>query len=153
MTEARKILLLVEDSRDDADLIIGALEDSRLNAQIVLVRDGAEALDYLFERSPRFQGRALPHWILLDLKLPKVSGLEVLRQLRQSPEGAKIPVVVFTSSREEQDIVESYRWNVNSYLQKPIDSEEFERTVRKLDLYWSGMNNYPATWSKVSGSA
>ncbi len=149
MIEAPKTVLLVEDNADDAELTLSALQTSTLKAQIVHVKDGAEALDYIFARTSQHLSRVFPHWILLDLKIPKISGLEVLRKLRASPEGANVPVVVFTSSKEQSDIVESYRLNVNSYLQKPINFDEYEATVRRLGVYWIAMNQYPPSWEKL----
>lgn len=149
MSEIPKVLLLIEDSADDAELVLSTLRDSQLNSQIIHLKDGAEALDYIFARTSHYRDRVLPHWILLDLKIPKISGIDVLRQLRSSNEGAKIPVVVFTSSREESDVIDSYRWNVTSYLQKPIDYEEFETAVQRISFYWAAMNQYPPSWEKV----
>ncbi len=151
MRSSQKILMLVEDSRDDAELIVSTLRDSEFKPHIIHVKDGAEALDYFFARTDRYKDRRLPHCILLDLKIPKIFGLEVLRQIRMSHEGAKIPVIVFTSSQEESDVIESYRFNVNSYLQKPIDSDDFEEAVLRLSQYWMMMNHYPASWELVGG--
>jgi two-component system response regulator len=144
-----KVLLLVEDSRDDAELILSTLINFKPKAKIIHVKDGAEAMDYLFARSAKYAGRALPHCILLDLKIPKIPGLEVLKQIRTSEELAKIPVVVFTSSKEEPDILESYRLNASSYLQKPIDFDEFEETVKQLGIYWIALNHYPSSWENA----
>ncbi len=149
MIEVLKTVLLIEDNADDAELTLSVLKASLLKAQIVHVKDGAEALDYIFARTSKHLTRAFPHLILLDLKIPKISGLEVLRKLRASPEGANVPVIVFTSSKEQSDIVESYRLNVNSYLQKPINFDEYEATVRRLGIYWIAMNQYPPSWEKV----
>lgn len=149
MVDIQKTVLLIEDNADDAELMLSILKDSALKAHIVHVKDGVEALDYIFARTVAYKDRVLPHWILLDLKIPKISGLEVLKQLRATQLGAKIPVIVFTSSKEQSDIIESYRLDVNSYLQKPIDYDEYESTVKRLGVYWTAMNQYPPSWEKV----
>ena len=140
-------ILLVEDSRDDAELAIHALRREHLANNIFIARDGEEGLDFLFCRGP-FAARSFEHppkLVLLDLKLPKVDGIEVLRQLKQDPRTKAIPVVVLTSSREEQDLVRSYDLGANSYIQKPVDFEQFRQTVKTVGLYWMVINQRPAS--------
>lgn len=139
-------ILLVEDNPSDEELTLHALRKHNLANRIHVVRDGDEALDFIF-CAGRYEQRRLadgPKVILLDLKLPKVSGLEVLRQIKTDPRTRVIPVVVMTSSREERDIVESYRLGVNSYVAKPVDFEQFTEAVRHLGLYWLLLNQRPA---------
>ena len=138
-------ILLVEDDPKDARLTIREIEAAKMNTRIELVRDGEEALDYLFCRGAH-SGRAASHppaLILLDLKLPKVDGLEVLREVKTNPATRAIPVVVLTSSKEERDLVESYRLGVNSYIQKPVDFDQFRRTIASVGLYWISVNQPP----------
>lgn len=138
-------ILLVEDNENDIELTLHALRSEKLGNSIQVVRDGEEALEFL--HSPEFKqngGLPPPKVILLDLKLPKVSGLEVLRQVKSDPVLQLIPVVVLTSSKEERDMVASYRLGVNSYLQKPVDFESFRAMVKELGLYWLVINQAPA---------
>jgi len=145
MTEHPVEILLVEDNPNDVELTLHALKKHNLANRIEVVRDGAEALEFIFctgayahrhiENSPKV--------ILLDLKLPKVDGLEVLRRVKSDPRTRTIPVVVVTSSREERDIVESYKLGVNSYITKPVDFEQFTEAVRQLGLYWLLLNQPP----------
>ena len=137
------IILLVEDNPDDVELTLLAFEEHNLTNEIIVARDGEEALDILFQRPKDIAGQQRPDLILLDLNLPKVDGLEVLRQVRSHPETQLIPVVVLTSSREENNIAESYRRGVNSYLRKPVDFEKFVAVVRQLGLYWLLLNEPP----------
>ncbi|MBZ0092707.1 MAG: response regulator [Sulfuricellaceae bacterium] len=140
-----KIILLVEDNPDDETLTLRALKKSKILNEIVVARDGAEALDYLFGTGA-FAGRDTsiqPQLILLDLKLPKVDGLEVLKRLRADPRTALLPVTVLTTSNEERDVVTSYQLGVNSYVRKPVDFDSFIEAVRQLGLYWLVLNTAP----------
>lgn len=137
MATEPKTILLVEDNADDEQLTLRAMRQSEVPNIIRVARDGAEAIDHLFGASA---GRRLPDLILLDLKLPKISGLEVLAKIRQEPSTKTLPVVVLTSSDEERDIVESYQLGANSYIRKPVDFDEFIDAVRQLGLYWLSMN-------------
>jgi len=138
-------ILLVEDSQNDIDLALYALREDNLANNIFVVRDGKEALDFLFCRGA-FTGRSFncpPKLVLLDLKLPKVDGLQVLRELKSDSRTKTIPVVIMTSSSEERDLVEGYNLGVNSYIQKPVDFEQFRKTVKTLGLYWLVVNQSP----------
>ncbi len=142
---SRKTLLLVEDNPDDEMLTIRALRKHNLANEIVVARDGQEALDYLF-REGEYAGQPLeeyPQVILLDLKLPKVDGLQVLEAIRSREQTRHIPVVVLTSSNEERDIVRSYDLGANSYVRKPVDFERFVEAARQLGLYWLVLNEVP----------
>jgi len=138
-------ILLVEDNPHDAELTQRALKNHRLANNVVHVSDGEQALDYLFGRGIYAHNPppAAPRVILLDLKLPKVDGLEVLRTIRQDPRTQFIPTVVMTSSNQERDVIESYRLGVNSFIVKPVDSDQFLEVVRNLGLYWVLMNHPP----------
>jgi two-component system response regulator len=135
----------VEDNPDDEALTIRALKKNNIGNQVIVVRDGAEALDFLFcagiysSRDPREQ----PQVILLDLKLPKVDGLEVLRRVRADQRTELLPVVILTSSKEEQDRINGYKLGANSYVRKPVDFEQFVDAVRQLGLYWLVLNEAP----------
>ena len=142
MVEHSVEILLVEDNPYDAELTLEALRNHRLANRIHVARDGAEALDFLFPADAAGQPNH-PKVILLDLKLPKVDGLEVLRRVKTDPRTRLIPVVVLTSSREERDIVESYRLGVNSYIVKPVDFPQFTEAVRTLGFYWVLLNQPP----------
>jgi two-component system response regulator len=141
----KKIILLVEDNPDDELLTLRSLNNSNVINKIVVTRDGAEALDYLFNRGEYASREAalLPELVLLDLKLPKVDGLDVLREIRQDRRTRLLPVVVLTSSDEEQDLVESYKLGANSYVRKPVDFDQFAQAVRQLQLYWMVLNQAP----------
>ena len=146
MTEKPIEILLVEDNPNDVELTLHALKKHNLANRVEVVRDGAEALEFIF-CSGAYAHRSVengPRVILLDLQLPKVDGLEVLRRVKADPRTKMIPVVVLTSSREERDIVESYKLGVNSYIAKPVDFEQFTEAVRQLGLYWVLLNEPPA---------
>jgi two-component system response regulator len=138
-------ILLVEDDPNDVELTLRAFNKNKLTNRIHVVRDGAEALEYLFGSGASAGGdlHNKPRVILLDLKLPKVDGMEVLRRIKSDERARLIPVVVLTSSREERDIVESYKLGVNSYIAKPVDFDQFTKTVRQLGLYWLLLNQPP----------
>lgn len=138
-------ILLVEDNDSDAELTLRALKRNHLSNPFRRLVDGQEALDYLFPASGvvEYTYHAAPRLILLDLKLPKVSGLEVLRVVKSHPLTRAIPVVVLTSSTEEQDIIESYQLGVNSYIVKPVEFDNFMASVQKLGMYWLLLNQYP----------
>ncbi|MFO7972308.1 MAG: response regulator [Desulfobacterales bacterium] len=141
----KKIILLVEDNPDDELLAIRALEKNKIMNEVVVARDGAEALDYLFGAGA-YTGRdmsMMPQIILLDLKLPKIDGLEVLRRLRNDDRTKLLPVVVLTSSREERDLTESYSLGANSYIRKPVNFAQFTEAIRQLGLYWLILNESP----------
>ena len=138
-------ILLVEDNPNDVELTLQALRASHLANDIMVVRDGAEALDFIMCRGP-FADRDITNWpkvILLDLKLPKVDGIEVLRQTKADPRTKMIPIVVLTSSTQDKDIVESYQLGVNSYIAKPVDFQQFTESVKHLGLYWLVYNQSP----------
>jgi two-component system, response regulator len=138
-------ILLVEDNPDDVTLTLRAFKEHNVGNDLVVATDGAEALDYMFGTG-RFAGRDLSHApavVFLDLKLPKIDGLEVLRRIRADPRTAMQPVVILTSSREEQDMIAGYRLGANSYVRKPVDFEQFIEAVRQLGLYWLLLNEAP----------
>ncbi len=135
-------ILLVEDNPDDAELALYALEKNKIANRVAVARDGVEALDYVFHQGSHAERHPddLPKLILLDLKLPKMDGIEVLRTLKKDPRSCSIPIVMLTSSREERDIVESYQMGVNSYIVKPVDFEQFTRAVQQIGMYWLILN-------------
>ncbi|MDZ7762813.1 MAG: response regulator [Melioribacteraceae bacterium] len=138
-------ILIVEDNPNDAEMAIRAFKKSKLTNNVLVVEDGEEALDFIF-RKGKYSERnsdSSPRMILLDLKLPKVDGLEVLKEIKSNPETKMIPVIVLTSSKEESDIVESYKLGVNSYIVKPVDFDKFVDAVRNLGLYWLLLNESP----------
>jgi DNA-binding response OmpR family regulator len=137
-------ILLVEDDPNDTELTMTALEEYHLSNEVVVAPDGAEALDYLYSRG-KFQGRSNgnPAVMLLDLKLPKVDGLEVLKQIKSDDSLRMIPVVVLTSSREERDMVASYKLGVNAYVVKPVDFHEFVNAIKELGVFWAIINEAP----------
>lgn len=143
----RRMLLLVEDNPDDEALTLRALKQNKISNEVVVARDGAEALDFLF-CTGAFAGRdrnVLPEVVLLDLKLPKIDGLEVLRRLRADERTRLLPVVILTSSGEDKDMVNGYRLGANSYIRKPVDFDQFVEAVRNLGLYWLVLNQTPRT--------
>lgn len=140
-----KVILLVEDNPDDEALTLRALKKNQILNKVVVARDGAEALDYLCA-SGIYAGRNLsvmPQVILLDLKLPKISGLEVLQRIRANEQTKLLPVVILTSSKEEQDLIKGYSLGANSYICKPVDFSQFTEAVRQLGLYWLVLNESP----------
>jgi two-component system response regulator len=141
----QKMILLVEDNPDDEALTLRALTKSRVLNKVEVARDGAEALDFLFCRGAHAERDPLeqPQIILLDLKLPKVDGLEVLRQIRSEPRTRMLPVVILTSSKEEQDLIAAYSGGANSYVRKPVDFNQFVEAIKQLGLYWLILNEAP----------
>jgi two-component system, response regulator len=146
-----KYILLVEDNEDDEILTIRALKRNRILNEVVVLRDGEEALDYIFARGQYSKRniKDIPSVTLLDIKLPKISGIEVLKRIRENEITKVMPVVILTSSSEERDIVESYRLGVNSYIKKPVDSEQFRKAVKHLGLYWLLLNIAPTEADKA----
>jgi len=140
-----KIILLVEDNPEDEELTMRALKKNNISNEIVVARDGAEALDYLFARG-KYSKRdtsIMPQLILLDLKLPKIDGIEVLKQIRSDDRTKLLPVVILTLSKEQQDLVDGYSSGANSYIRKPVDFKEFVKAVGQLGLYWLVLNESP----------
>ncbi len=139
-----KRILLVEDSAEDVELALAALETHRLANEVVIARDGAEALDYLHARG-EFTGRppGLPVVVLLDLKMPKIDGLEVLRSMKEDPGLKAVPVVMLTSSREEADLVRSYTLGANAYVVKPVDFQQFMEAIKGVGCFWAVINEPP----------
>jgi two-component system, response regulator len=140
-----KVILLVEDNPDDELLALRALKKNNLLSEVVVAHDGVEALDYLFGAG-EYAGRdtnVMPQLILLDLKLPRIDGLEVLRRLRADGRTRLLPVVILTSSREQQDMLDGYGLGANSYVRKPVNFEQFVRAVEQLKLYWLSLNEAP----------
>ena len=138
-------IILVEDSVEDADLIIRSLKKNNLSNSVIHLKDGAEALDFMFAKG-EFASRNImdkPKVVLLDLKMPKVDGLQVLRELKADPRTRSIPVVIMTSSREDRDVIESHELGVNSYVVKPVSFENFAKAVADLGLYWLMINQSP----------
>ena len=146
MTHKPLDILLVEDNPDDIDLALYALRRHNLATHIHVVTDGVEALDFLFFRGEYIQREYAqnPKLILLDLKMPRVDGLEVLKAIRENPLTSGIPVVILTTSKEESDLLESYRLGVNSYIVKPVNFEQFSEVVRQLGVYWLSLNERPS---------
>lgn len=145
MTHKDPALLLVEDNEDDVDLTLAALEKGKFSDKTVVARDGQEAVDYLFATG-KFSDRdqsCLPRVVLLDLQLPKLKGLEVLRRIRANERTKSLPVIILTTSNLDSDIAESYRLGANSYIRKPVDSAQFIDAVRQVSLYWFTLNIAP----------
>jgi two-component system response regulator len=138
----RRIILLVEDNPDDVELTMRALRKNNIVNEVAVVCDGVEALDYLFATG-KYAGRVLPELVLLDLKLPRIDGLEVLKRLRADERTKLIPVVILTSSKEESDLMSGYELGANSYIRKPIKFDEFVKVVGELGLYWLVLNEPP----------
>jgi CheY-like chemotaxis protein len=140
-------ILLVEDNEAHAELVMRSFEDHALANKIYHVKDGEEALDYLFHRGlyADIGTSPVPHVVLLDLRLPKIDGLEVLRQIRESDATKRLPVVVLTTSAAEVDVAKAYKYHVNSYLVKPLDFDQFSKLMKDLGYYWLAWNHYP--WS------
>jgi two-component system response regulator len=146
MSIHEKIIFLVEDNPKDEALTLRALERQNVRNSVIVARDGVEALEYLLGSSDAAKASPpLPELVLLDLKLPKIDGLEVLRRLRAAERTRLLPVVILTSSAEERDILEGYRLGTNSYVRKPVDFVEFAEAVRQLGLYWLLLNQPPPT--------
>ena len=148
-------ILLIEDDPEDLDLTMRALSDAHVCNRIQVARDGEEALDFLFCRGP-FGERdpdTHPKLILLDLKLPKVDGLEVLDQVKRHPRTRAIPIVILTSSKQEEDIVQGYKLGANSYIQKPVDFDQFQATIKNLGYYWLLVNQPPPALATDGGRA
>ncbi len=146
-----KVILLAEDNPDDEALTLRALKKNNITNQVVVARDGAEALDFIFATN-KYAGRDINDWpsiVLLDLKLPKVSGLEVLKKIRGDERTHGIPVVILTSSKEEQDVAEGYGLGVNSYVRKPVDFTQFLDAVKQIGLYWLLLNEPPISFQRA----
>lgn len=136
-----KIILLVEDNADDEELTLRAFRKNNIRNEVRVARDGQEAIDYFFAEGA--SANPVPAMVLLDLKLPKVDGLEVLRRIRSDQRTCILPIIILTSSKEEQDIVSGYRLGANSYIRKPVDFNNFSEAIRQLGLYWLVLNEPP----------
>jgi two-component system response regulator len=145
MSDESKVILLVEDNPDDVALTLRAFKRSNLMNPLVVARDGVEALDFVFARGAHANraGAPLPTLAILDLKLPRLDGLGVLKALRADPRTALLPAVILTSSKEEQDVVAGYKFGANSYVRKPVDFAEFVEAVKVLGIYWLALNQMP----------
>ena len=145
-----KPILIVEDSPNDLELTLNALEKSRLANEVIVARDGAEGADYLFRRG-RYGDRQVgnPAVVLLDLKLPKIDGLELLKMIRANDETGRTPVVLLTSSREERDVITGYKLGVNAYVVKPVNFSEFVQAIQDLGVFWAVLNEPPPGSARV----
>jgi CheY-like chemotaxis protein len=145
MKTTLKRILLVEDKAKDIELALEALQEHRLANEIIVVRDGVEALDYLYARG-KFEGRSdgSPAVVLLDIKMPRMSGLEVLRRVKADPELKKVPIVMLTSSREEPDLAAAYELGVNAYVVKPVEFQAFTDAVKQVGAFWAVLNELPS---------
>jgi len=144
-----KRILLAEDNELDMELTLTALQEYNLANEVVCVRDGAEALDYLYQRGEYANcGNGLPVVVILDLKMPKVDGLQVLQQMKNDSMLRQVPVVMLTSSREEQDLVQSYKLGVNAYVVKPVDFQKFVDSIKQLGFFWAILNEPPPISAK-----
>ena len=143
MLDETKVILLVEDNPDDEALTLRAFAKNNIGNRIEVVRDGAEALDWLFKRGKHAERGPDPQVVLLDLKLPKVDGLEVLQQIREDERTRLLPVVILTSSKEESDLLRGYELRANSYIRKPVDFARFVESVREIGMYWLVLNEPP----------
>ena len=144
MMKSIKRILLAEDNPNDVELTLMALGEHNLANEVIVARDGEEALDYLYRRGPFAEYQSgNPVVVLLDIKMPKVDGLEVLRQIKSDPALQSIPVVILTSSREDKDLVESYKLGVNAYVVKPVDFHEFVNAIKELGIFWAVINEPP----------
>jgi two-component system response regulator len=141
------VILLVEDNPDDVELTLRAFEQSKLKNQIIVARDGVEALDYLLGTGAHAgrDTRLMPQLVLLDLNMPRVDGIEVLQAMRADPRTELIPVVMLTSSAQQEDMVRSYRFGANSFVRKPVDFMEFIKAVQQLEVYWLVLNRFPVS--------
>ncbi|MEM7331040.1 MAG: response regulator [Chloroflexota bacterium] len=147
--EKKDLILLVEDNPDDLALTLRALKKSSIRNEVVVAKDGVEALDYLFpERNSQSFKKELPRLIVLDLKLPKVSGLEVLKRLRNDDRTKRLPVVILTTSNEKQDIIDCYDSGANSYIRKPVDFSKFYKIIHEVGSYWLSLNE-SSPWRRV----
>ena len=138
-------ILLVEDNMSDAEMIVRALKKNNITDKLVHLRDGSEALDFIFAEGPYLdrEAKKMPKVIFLDLKMPKVNGLQVLQRVKSDERTRKIPIVILTSSNEDTDIRECYNLGINSYIVKPVQFEEFTKVISKLGLYWTSLNKLP----------
>ena len=143
MSDETPFVLLIEDNPDDIALTLRAFEKNKLTNEVIVARDGAEALELLFGAAGLAREQRMPQLVLLDLNLPKIAGLEVLRRIRANPESRLLPVVILTSSKEEEDLLSSYNLGANSYVRKPVDFTAFAEAVRQLGLYWLILNEAP----------
>ena len=144
MSDRAYNILLVEDNPDDIELTVIGLEKNNIANKITVIKDGEEALDYIFKRN-KYRDREDEYQllILLDINLPKVSGLEILKKIKEDPDKKAIPVIILTSSNEEKDLVESYRLGVNSYIRKPVDFNQFVEAIKQFQYYWLLLNELP----------